>query len=66
MKYPTMLTLKSSPAINQAAEEMARQTGRGRSRFVRDLIKTVAGDQAIRETITERMKKDLFNDPQKK
>jgi len=50
-KYPIMLTAKSSKAINAQADELAAQTMRTRSQFVRDVIKVLASDQNLQQAV---------------
>jgi predicted transcriptional regulator len=47
-----MLTLKSDDAVNRHAGRMAKETGRSRSAFIRDVIITLANDETLKETVT--------------
>lgn len=53
MKYPLVLTLKSTKAINDQAQAIAEATGRNRSEYVRDVIQTLAKDQDLRQAVNK-------------
>jgi predicted transcriptional regulator len=53
MKYPKMLTVKSSQEINRSASRLARKAGRNRSEYVRDVIKTLDQRPDLQEAVNE-------------
>jgi hypothetical protein len=41
MKYPAMLTVKTTRELNRTAADLAKDAGRNRSQYIRDVIKTL-------------------------
>jgi len=53
MKYPIVLTMKTSPAIINRLEAQADAVQRNRSQYIRDLINTLAAHPYLKQAINE-------------
>jgi len=51
MKYPNLLTIKSTKEINSLAASLAKAAGRNRSEYIRDLIRLLSVDQNLRKLV---------------
>jgi hypothetical protein len=53
MKYPKLLTVKTTKELNRAAADLAKAAGRNRSEYIRDLINTLAKDKSLQNEVNQ-------------
>jgi len=59
MKYPNLLTVKSTKDLNRTAARLAQAAGRNRSEYIRDVIQTLANRDDLQQAVNEALEENL-------